>query len=118
MSLTIVVSQIANDQPPAVHLAVDNFVWIANAVIAAFFIAGIVAAALMVRITQRRADEWKGLAEARGEQVDDFRNQIQELREEVGEMRGAIKALEAVKATQIAEKVVRILDERNGADDA
>ena len=72
-------------------------------------IAGAIAAVAVVRLTQKRADEWKELAEARAAQVEDLKEKVAELRldfsKQISELRGAVSAMESLKSEQIAQKV-------------
>lgn len=71
--------------------------------------AAVVAAFFVVRVTQHRAVEWKDLALARSEVVDTLRQELADLRQEVGKLQGAITALESVKAQEIAERVIDLM---------
>lgn len=72
-------------------------------------IAALITAVILVRLTQKRAEEWRDLALARSAAVDDLKGQLADLREEVGVLRGAISALESVKAQEIAERVIDLM---------
>lgn len=67
-------------------------------------------------VLKSQRDEWRQLAEARGEKVSDMESQIQELRQDVAEMRGQLTALQAMKADEIAGKVAALLG-RPSTDD-
>lgn len=81
----------------------------AEAIILVLTIVGAITAVFVVRLTQRRADEWKEIAIARGTQIEDFRSEVSDLRNEVAELRGAVTALESVNAEKIATRVVDLM---------
>ncbi len=55
-------------------------------------------------------EEWKELAEVRGQAIDDMDKRILGLEERIAHLEGAYKALQGLKATDIADEVVVRLD--------
>ena len=56
------------------------------------------------------ADEWKELAEVRGHTIDDCNERMNKLEERIAHLEGAYQALQALKASEIADEVVARLD--------
>ncbi len=59
------------------------------------------------------SDEWKELAEVRGGAIDDMEKRIGELEGRIAHLEGAYDALQALKATEIADEVVVRLSGRH-----
>ncbi len=55
-------------------------------------------------------DEWKELAEVRGQAIDDLYKKIEHLEGRIAHLEGAYAALQGLKATEIADEVVTRLD--------
>jgi TolA-binding protein len=72
------------------------------------FVVGLVAASVYIKsaLVKQRHEELENLAETRGERVGDLEAKVQELRDEVSELRGEIRAVYQLKAEEIAEAVV------------
>ncbi len=58
------------------------------------------------------ADEWKELAEVRGQTIDDIQKRVEDLEARIAHLEGAYQALQALKASEIADEVVNRLDGR------
>ena len=52
------------------------------------------------------SDEWRGLAEVRGQAIDDMNEKIQQLENRIAHLEGAYAALQGLKSTEIADEVV------------
>ncbi len=52
------------------------------------------------------SDEWKELAQVRGQAIDDMEKRIGELDSRIAHLEGAYDALQGMKATEIADEVV------------
>ncbi len=59
------------------------------------------------------SDEWRELAEVRGEAVDDMIKRIGDLEERISHLEGAYSALQSLKSTEIADEVVSRLQSRH-----
>ncbi len=57
-------------------------------------------------------EEWKELAEVRGQTVDDLEKRVESLENRIAHLEGAYQALQALKASEIADEVVARLDNR------
>jgi len=55
-------------------------------------------------------DEWKELAEVRGETIDDMEGRLQKLEDRITHLEGAYAAMQSLKATEIADEVVARLE--------
>ncbi len=72
-------------------------------------VAGVISSILVVKLTKARAEEWKAIAEVRGVQLDDLREELVALRSEVAELRGGMLQLQNLKAEEIAERVAELM---------
>ncbi len=57
------------------------------------------------------AEEWKELAEVRGQTVDDLEKRVKDLEKRIAHLEGAYQTLQAFKASEIADEVVARLGE-------
>lgn len=69
------------------------------------------AAAVWLRssIAKQRTTELASLAETRGYVIDDLRTELQQLRSEVAELKGALQSLEALKVQEMADRAVEAI---------
>lgn len=72
----------------------------------------VLAAAVWLKstIVKQRHEELEQLAETRGERIRDQDEKIARLEEAVAELRGQVQAMQALKASQIADEVVARLN--------
>lgn len=75
------------------------------------FVVTVVLAALWLRssIARQRTTELANLAETRGYVIDDLRTELQQLRGEVAELKGALQSLEALKVQEMADRAVEAI---------
>ncbi len=73
-----------------------------------FFAGAMAAAAVYIKssVVKQAHAEWRLLADSRGERNKDLETEVAELRREMDELRGEVKALQGLKATEIADEVV------------
>jgi len=65
---------------------------------------------LKAALVRQRHEELELLAETRGERIKDQEARILELERAVAEMRGQMQAIQALKATEIADQVIAQLN--------
>jgi len=72
----------------------------------------VVASAVWLKsaLVRQRHEELEQLADTRGERIKDQEVRILELEKAVAEMRGQMQAIQALKATEIADQVVAQLN--------
>jgi TolA-binding protein len=58
------------------------------------------------------SDEWRELAEVRGQTIDDMIKKIGELEERIARLEGSYAALQGLKSVEIADEVVSRLQSR------
>ena len=87
-----------------------------SALINLFGFAAIVAAGVVYlrsTLVKQRNEELANLAETRGHRISDQDEKIRRLEESVAELRGQVLAMQALKATEIADEVFARLDAAN-----
>ncbi len=80
------------------------------AVIAAFGASAGGLWAYQKKVRSVASNEWKELAEVRGQAIEDMEGRIRKLEERIANLEGAYAALQGLKATEIADEVVARLD--------
>lgn len=72
------------------------------------FAVAVAAAAVWLRssLTKQRHEELENLAVTRGHRVADLELRVQELHDQVAELRGQVRAIQDLKAEEIADAVV------------
>lgn len=73
----------------------------------------VAAGAIWLRSTlvRQRHEELADLAKTRGDRIEDLEKEQQDMKNEVAELRGQVKVLRSLKSDEIADAVVRKLDE-------